>query len=153
MNMNTETLKRIQPSLANQLVAESIAGMVTEYIETGIQMKTDWRNGLANVIARRLARFDATPPQGMPELNDELRYILGRPSFAIIGLAGCLRIMGHDIKKRAEDEQAATIHWMLGHYLQHGADWRTQAQAQLEAADPRNAGPKPGIALEEGATA
>lgn len=34
---------------------------------------------------------------------------------------------GHDVPRKAEEEQAAVLHWMLTHYLTHGDDWRTNA--------------------------
>lgn len=37
--------------------AESIAQMVTEWVDGGIQMGTNWRPGLHSIIARRLTRF------------------------------------------------------------------------------------------------
>jgi hypothetical protein len=40
-------------------VSESIAQMVTEWVETGIKLGTDWRNGLSGIIEKRLARFAA----------------------------------------------------------------------------------------------
>jgi hypothetical protein len=39
--------------------AESIAGMVIEWVDGGIKMGTDWRPGLASVIQHRLNRVDA----------------------------------------------------------------------------------------------
>lgn len=84
------------------------------------------------------AMLDAapTPPEtwkvlpsqaGAPPLDDEMRDILGRPCFTLIVMAQLLRGMGHDIKTRAEDEQAASIHWMLDLYMKHGSEWRTEA--------------------------
>lgn len=69
----------------------------------------------------------------VPGLTRELREILGRPSFLCHGIAISLRALGHDIATRSEDEQAAVIHWMLGHYLRHGSQWRCHAFAELEA--------------------
>jgi len=36
--------------------AESLAQMVVEWVQGGMRMQTDWRNGLADVLQRRLAR-------------------------------------------------------------------------------------------------
>jgi hypothetical protein len=41
-----------------------------------------------------------------------------------------LREDGHEIKTRAEDEQAAVIHWLLNLYLEHGDQWREIAQQE-----------------------
>lgn len=70
----------------------------------------------------------------MVELNDETRWILGRPNFACASLAECLRRMGHEVKHKAEDEQAAAIHWMLGLYEVHGDNWRAVADRLLREA-------------------
>ncbi len=70
----------------------------------------------------------------IPELTSDLREILGRPNFTCHYIAKALRVMGLTIAPKSEDEQASVIHWLLGHYLKHGADWRQRAAAELEAA-------------------
>lgn len=96
----------------------------------------------------------ATQPaaQGMdgrefPPLTPELASILGLMCFQCISFAQTLRAAGHTIKTRAEDEQAAVLHWMLGHYFRHGDDWRTAAaedmkrmEAEALAAQPKQGG-------------
>lgn len=67
----------------------------------------------------------------MLELNDEVRWILGRPNFVCADLARILRHDGHEIRTKCEDEQAAVIHWMLCLYEQHGDDWREQARLEV----------------------
>jgi len=69
-----------------------------------------------------------------PKLTDDLREILGRPNFTCHHIAKALRVMGLTIAPKSDDEQAVVIHWLLGHYLKHGADWRKLAAAELEAA-------------------
>jgi hypothetical protein len=41
-----------------------------------------------------------------------------------------LREDGHEIATKAEDEQAAVIHWLLNLYLEHAAQWREVAQQE-----------------------
>jgi hypothetical protein len=68
-------------------------------------------------------------------LDDETRWILGRPNFICGPIARDLRRAGHQIDEKAEDEQAAVILWMLNLYLKHGRAWRNKATeffAQLE---------------------
>lgn len=72
--------------------------------------------------------------RSITELTDDLREILGRPNFTCHHIAQALRQMGHTIAEKSEDEQASVIHWMLGHYLKHGADWRQHASDELKAA-------------------
>lgn len=69
----------------------------------------------------------------MRELNDDLRWILGRPNFACGGFSRHLRQIGYQIAEHAEDEQAAVIHWMLMLYLEYGTDWRAHTDAALAA--------------------
>lgn len=69
----------------------------------------------------------------LPPLNDDLADILGRPNFRCAGLAELLRADGHDIKRESRHEQAAVIHFLLGHYLEHGSDWRETAGSAFDA--------------------
>lgn len=69
-------------------------------------------------------------PEGMA-LDDETRWILGRPNFACAGIASKLREHGHKIECRSEDEQASVLHWMLGFYAKYGVAWRHEAEAYL----------------------
>jgi len=48
-----------------------------------------------------------------------------------------LRMLGYEIAERAADEQAATIHWMLVHYMKDPANWRSNVKAEYEAAIQR----------------
>lgn len=69
----------------------------------------------------------------LPELTSDLREILGRPNFTCHFIAKALRLMGFDIPQKSEEEQAATIYWMLGHYLRDPVNWRDAASAELKA--------------------
>jgi hypothetical protein len=56
-------LKQTGPAPAapsrKQEAALSVALAVIEWVEGGLRLGTDWRNGLAELIALRLRRFDA----------------------------------------------------------------------------------------------
>ena len=54
--------KEIAPSK----LAESIATMVTAYVEGGLRMKQDWRPGLARIIQLRIARLLPDQPASKP---------------------------------------------------------------------------------------
>lgn len=71
----------------------------------------------------------------MLELNEETRFILGRPNFACASTAALLRVLGHTIEENAEDEQAAVIHWMLCLYEKHDSKWKDKANEILKAAN------------------
>ena len=68
-------------------------------------------------------------PELLP-LNDDTRWILGRPNFWCYSVAQVLREDGHEIPTKAEEEQAAVIHWLLHLYLEHGDQWRKVAQQE-----------------------
>lgn len=71
----------------------------------------------------------------MPPLNADLIAILGRPNFHCAPIAWALRdLLGHTIERKAEHEQAAVIHWLLGLYLEHGAQCFDRAEAILKTA-------------------
>lgn len=65
------------------------------------------------------------------ELDDDLRAILGRPTFACAKLAVFLRETGQTIETKAEHEQAAVLHWLLNLYLRHGKDWGAKAREEI----------------------
>jgi len=87
-------------------------------------------------IESAAAQHQENPVAVVPELTSELRWILGQMCFQHIHTAQALRLMGHQIARKAEDEQAVTIYWMLGHYLKDTANWRQNAIAELKAAAP-----------------
>lgn len=80
------------------------------------------------------------------ELTPDLRWILGQMCFQHIHTAQALRVMGHQIARKAEDEQAVTLHWLLGHYLRDPVSWRANAAEEMrvgaaaEAAKPTEEG-------------
>lgn len=105
--------------------------------------RSDDRTGYADEYIQGLwvayLEFGAEQPKPVsvvPELTPELRWILGQMCFQHIHTAQALRLMGHQIAKKAEDEQAVTIYWMLGHYLKDPANWRQNATAEMKAAAP-----------------
>ncbi|MGV8921619.1 MAG: hypothetical protein ACOH2R_28270 [Pseudomonas sp.] len=71
---------QLQPDRSAQAAADSIALMVTEWVESGIKMDLDWRNGLSGIIARRLARFGSVPPQ--PDQNAQPVAVVGQTAHA-----------------------------------------------------------------------
>jgi hypothetical protein len=75
---------------------------------------------------------DVVQVRQLPELNEDLRDILGRPNFTCGALASLLRTAGQDIAYKAEDEQAAVIYFLLGFYLQHGQKWIEAVDAEIK---------------------
>lgn len=67
-------------------------------------------------------------------LTPDLRFILSRPNFGCQTTAQVLRRMGYLIAERAEDEQAATIHWLLNHYLRDPHNWRNNSLEEFNTA-------------------
>lgn len=85
-------------------------------------------------LEERQAAGVAAASYSLPPLDEEVRWILGRPNFMCAGIAGALRMSGQEIKRKAEEEQAAVLHWMLTLYVQHGAGWREVAERLLAEA-------------------
>lgn len=69
-----------------EAVGENLAKMVTSYVEQGIRLGTDWRNGLAHVITLRLNRLSRHPEQKEDTQLKEVRKMLWEfSSPAILG--------------------------------------------------------------------
>lgn len=64
-------------------------------------------------------------------LNDDVKEILGRLCFQCAGIASRLRLLGFPIARKAEDEQAVVLHWLLTIYLKHGDQWRKEGERFL----------------------
>ncbi|QGZ56706.1 hypothetical protein [Paraburkholderia acidiphila] len=89
--------------------------------------------GDADAVAAATAALEAGPLPAYPdELTPELREVLGWMCFQCISIAQAMRAAGIDVKKRAEDEQAHVLHWMVKLVLRHGADWRKAGTKDLE---------------------
>ncbi|MCE9870305.1 hypothetical protein LZ667_02720 [Hafnia alvei] len=83
---------------------------------------------LDTALRKHIPAQPVSEPYKLPELNDELIEILGRPNFTCTKLAECLRHCGQDIKRKSENEQAAVLHVLLNLYIKHGNDWRKHAE-------------------------
>ncbi|MEE4148412.1 hypothetical protein [Pseudomonas viridiflava] len=80
--------------------------------------------------------FKTEPSIDLP-LTEDLRYILGRQSYTCASQATVLRMLGYQISESAADEQAATLHWMLVHYMKDPANWRSNVKEEYELAIQR----------------
>lgn len=114
-----------QPDLTQQTLDDVMAGIPARDAEI---------EALRKEIETLRAQQDTDRMNALPPLNDDLIAILGRPNFMCAQLADTLRSGGHDIAERAENEQAAVIHFLLGHYLADPAQWAEKASAALKAA-------------------
>lgn len=74
---------------------------------------------------------EATAGHLLP-MDDDLKEILGMICFQCIPFCQIFRLDGRDIPSKAEAEQAYTIHWMLGHYLKTGKDWKASAESEVK---------------------
>lgn len=118
-----------QPDLAQQTLDDLMAGIPARDAEI---------EALRKEIETLRAQQDTDRANALPPLNDGLIAILGRPNFMCAQLADTLRSGGHDIAERAENEQAAVIHFLLGHYLADPVQWAEKASAALKAARKEN---------------
>lgn len=64
-------------------------------------------------------------------LTDDLRDILSMMMWDSGPIAHALRDGGQDIKRKAEDEQAEVLHWLIGLALEHGSEWRSKASDRI----------------------
>jgi hypothetical protein len=65
------------------------------------------------------------------ELTDDLRFILSMMMWTTGPMAQTLRDGGQDIKRKAEEEQAEVMHWLIGLALEHGILWRQKASDRI----------------------
>lgn len=65
-------------------------------------------------------------------LTDDLKFILGRPNFWCGPYAHLLRAAGQDIEPKAEQEQAAVIHWLLDFYQADQLNWRAKVSEEVK---------------------
>ena len=101
-------------------------------IRAGLQVQAAPTSHMDKIIQNCLGQGSAAKPE-FPAMTDELASILGLMCFQCINYARALRAGGHTIKNRAEDEQAAVLHWMLSHYFQNGPEgWRDCAAKDLQ---------------------
>jgi hypothetical protein len=99
-----------------------------------VVVESDWPE-YETVWAMIQARMENKQAPRPPIPWDEtIRSILGRPNFTLHTIANHLRVLGHEIKGRAEDEQAAVLHWMLNLYLAHGEEWAEKGEEYLAVA-------------------
>ena len=108
------------------------------YCDSGTCVAAHWEDHDAEQARRwymhlATAALSAMSPAGEVGIpwNDEVAFILGRPSFTLIHEAQLFRSLGYDIPKRAESEQAFFIHRWLGLYFKHGAEWRDKATEDM----------------------
>ncbi|MGN5354358.1 hypothetical protein ACQ4P5_20360 [Ralstonia sp. L16] len=66
------------------------------------------------------------------ELSDALRHVLGFPNFKCSPFAYLMRDAGVEVKRKAEDEQATVLHWLVKLVLDHGDKWAAVAESELK---------------------
>lgn len=64
-------------------------------------------------------------------LTEPVKEVLSLMLWDTGPVAHALRSDGEEIPRKAEDEQAHVMHWMLGLALQHGDDWKGHVHARL----------------------
>jgi hypothetical protein len=83
-----------------------------------------------DLVAAREAAKRAYPQEITPELRD----VLGMMNFETCPIAHGFRDAGASIPRKVEEEQAYVLHWLIGHVLTAGPDWRKAAAIDLKAA-------------------
>lgn len=122
-----------QPVIPEQNdLSEKLIGLANHIASAANGIPFGWQDWADEIVTdlRSLASTaqPVSEPYKLPELNDELIEILGRPNFTCTKLAECLRHCGQDIKRKSENEQAAVLHVLLNLYIKHGNDWRKHAE-------------------------
>ncbi len=117
------------------MMAEKYANMWRDQIGTNVDQIIREVKDTSGVTLRYnedTGVFDAVDvPRRHIELNEYTRQILGRPNFACHSVANVLRKSGQEIPFKAEEEQAAVIHWLLNIYLEHGENYEKEANRRL----------------------
>lgn len=107
-------------------------GIVSICDAHGIGLPVDCIEMVVEII--RLASYRGDDTLRYPaEFTDDLQWILGLFCFQCITYAQVLRKAGRDIPNNAEAEQAATLDWMLRHYLRDPVNWRDTAADEMRA--------------------
>lgn len=119
------------PAGWRELLRQSEDNFLRQY---GVSVAAAW---VYRDLEELLAASPASPAQAagmvLPPLDQDLIDILGRPNFQCIRIAQLFRQAGAEIATKAENEQAAVIHFLLSMYLQHGKEWATAADEHLKA--------------------
>ncbi|TCR01095.1 hypothetical protein [Neorhizobium sp. JUb45] len=83
-------------------------------------------------VRSALSPYPQTNMRAYPqELTDDLRDILSLMMWNTGPMAHALRAGGQDIKRKAEEEQAEVMHWLIGLALEHGSEWRAKASDRI----------------------
>lgn len=116
--------------------------MLVEPDARKVRHASDWRKDVHRRAAALLQALAAAPTPtaseqqravfAIPDMDEHLLQILGRPNFWCSNIAQVLRLGGAEINRKAEHEQAVVIHWMLTLYLAHGAAWWDVATQEIK---------------------
>lgn len=87
----------------------------------GLERSSD-KCHIQNVIKRNWAGID-----------EDIKFILGRPNFACGRIAARLRELGYECETKAEAEQALVIYVMLTYQDKYGKDWTDELNKYLKS--------------------
>jgi hypothetical protein len=91
----------------------------------------DFGGGSVNIDPYEVTAIPPTVLSFPRELTADLRDVLSTMIWTSGQIAHCLRAGGEVIKKRAEDEQAHVLHWLICLALEHGSAWREKASDRI----------------------
>lgn len=120
-----------------EAVHQELAPLARDLEREITDLKHDIERHLA-IIGEQAARIteleEAYAVGAFPSsLTPPLRRVLGMMLWETGPIAHALRATGEDIARKAEDEQAVVLHWLVGFVLKHGADWHKHAAIELRA--------------------
>lgn len=67
------------------------------------------------------------------EMTPAIREVLGSMIYMTGPIAHGFRAQGCAIPRKAEEEQAFVLFWLLKHAIKHGENWRQNAAPELPA--------------------
>ncbi|MDW5314982.1 hypothetical protein [Rhizobium sp. PL01] len=91
---------------------------------------------IASKLVKLVQDETPSPPQRAvrvypQDLTADIRDILSMMMWNTGPIAHALRDGGQDIKRKAEEEQAEVMHWLIGLALEHGSEWRAKASDRI----------------------
>lgn len=122
-------------ALHEVLTALISGGYLIKELQVTREPKELFADNPINILVDEYNKAAALPVAagaGEVELTDDLRKILSMMCFQLSRYAHLMRKVGFKVERKAEDEQAVTLHWLLNHYFAHGKDWHMHADADVQ---------------------
>ena len=87
---------------------------------------------VSNLLTKRNCAIQSVVKSSWVEMDEDIKFILGRPNYFCGKIARRLRELGHECERNVEDEQALVIHTMLTYYYKYGKNWKDEFNKYLK---------------------